>query len=122
MSSERIVFRSMIVLTAARIVAVLGVALSSGFVWMLVAVLFFEIVRTLSGPIYDTWLNLNIESKSRATVLSMMSQTDAIGQTAGGPFIGWIGHRYSMRAALVTAAVLLAPVLAVYARARQRNR
>ncbi|MDF2719092.1 MAG: transporter [Paenibacillus sp.] len=122
MSSERVVFRSMIVLTAARIVAVLAVALSPGFVWALVAVLFFEIVRTLSGPIYDTWLNLKIESKSRATVLSMMSQTDALGQTAGGPFVGWIGHRYSVRAALVTAAVLLAPVLAVYARTQQRKR
>jgi MFS family permease len=121
MSSERVVFRSMIVLTAARIVAVLAVALSPGFVWALLAVLFFEIVRALNGPIYDTWLNLNIESKSRATVLSMMSQTDAFGQTAGGPFIGWIGHRYSLRAALVTAALLLAPVLAVYARARRRK-
>jgi predicted MFS family arabinose efflux permease len=96
-------------------------AFSSNFAWALSAVLLFDVVRTLSGPIYDTWLNLNIDSKSRATVLSMMSQSDALGQTAGGPFVGWIGSRFSIRASLVAAAVLLSPILAVYARVQHKR-
>lgn len=121
MSSERVVFRGMLLLIGARIAAILSVALSPNFVWAIVSVLFFEIVRTLSGPIYDTWLNLNIESTSRATVLSMMSQSDALGQTAGGPIVGWIGKRFSIRASLVVAAVLLTPILAEFTRALRKR-
>ncbi|MBP1994436.1 MFS family permease [Paenibacillus eucommiae] len=121
MSNERVVLRGMIVLTVARIAGVLALAFAPSFAWALVAILLFEVVRTVNGPMYDTWLNLNIESKSRATVISMMSQSDALGQTAGGPFVGWIGKRYSVRMSLVAAAVLLAPILAVYSRARHKR-
>ncbi|TMV52371.1 MFS transporter [Paenibacillus mesophilus] len=121
MSSERVAFRGMLVLTAARIAAIVGLAFSSDFAGALAAVLLYDIVRTLSGPVYDAWLNLNIDSKSRATVLSMMSQSDALGQTAGGPFVGWIGSRFSIRASLVAAAVLLSPILGVYVRVLRRR-
>lgn len=121
MSSGRVAFRGMIVLTAARIASVLGLAFSSDFAGSLAAVLLYDVVRTLSGPMYDTWLNLNIDGKSRATVLSMMSQSDALGQTAGGPFVGWIGSRFSIRASLVAAAVLLSPIMGVYARVLRKR-
>ena len=42
-------------------------------------------------PLYLAWINQNIESRVRATVISMSSQTDAIGQIAGGPLLGAIG-------------------------------
>ncbi|TBL78718.1 MFS transporter [Paenibacillus thalictri] len=122
MSDERIVLRGMIVLTAARIAAIAALAFAPGFDWALVSVLLIEIVRTLNGPFYDTWLNLNIDSKSRATVLSMMSQSDALGQTAGGPVVGWIGNRLSLRASLAAASVLLVPILSVYSRAARHKR
>ncbi|WP_327204788.1 MFS transporter [Paenibacillus sp. DMB20] len=121
MSRERIVFKGMLILTLVRITAIMVLALSSGFAWALAAVLLYDMVRMLSAPFYDTWLNLNIESKSRATVLSMMSQSDALGQTAGGPFVGWIGSRFSLRASLVAAAVLLTPILAVYSRMQRKE-
>ncbi|WP_345773998.1 MFS transporter [Paenibacillus sp. H1-7] len=116
MSNQKVVFRTMFLLTAARIVAIVALAFSPGFEWALMSVLFFELIRTMMGPMYETWLNLNIESKSRATVLSMMSQTDALGQTGGGPFIGWIGTRFTVRASLVASALLFAPILLVYRR------
>ena len=121
LNNERIVLRGMILLTVLRIAAILALALSQSFAWALAAVLLFEIVRTLMSPVYDTWLNLNVDGRSRATVLSMMSQSDALGQTAGGPCVGWIGQRFSIRASLVAAAVLLVPVLAVYNRVRTKH-
>ncbi|MFH5186202.1 MFS transporter [Paenibacillus sp. TAB 01] len=121
LNNERIVLRGMILLTVLRIAAILALALSQSFAWALAAVLLFEIVRTLTSPVYDTWLNLNVDGRSRATVLSMMSQSDALGQTAGEPCVGWIGQRFSIRASLVAAAVLLVPVLAVYNRVRTKH-
>ncbi|NEW07406.1 MFS transporter [Paenibacillus sp. SYP-B3998] len=121
MCNEHVVLRGMIVLTIARIAAILSVALSSNFIWVLVSVLILEVIRTMSGPMYDTWLNLNIESRSRATVLSMMSQSDALGQTVGGPLVGWVGNRFSVRASLVVAAVLLSPVLVLFSRALRKR-
>ncbi len=122
MSSRRAVMAAMFALTAGRIAAILVFALSPNFTWAIVSALALGIIRTISAPIYDTWLNLNIESKSRATVLSMFSQSDALGQTGGGPFVGWIGSRWSIRASLVTAALLLTPILGVFARALRRGR
>lgn len=119
--SERFARRSLIVLTAARVLGIAGLALSPNFAYALAAVLLIEVIMALTGPVYDTWLNLNIESRSRATVLSMLSQSDALGQTGGGPFVGWIGSRLSVRASLLASAALLVPILAVFARARGRQ-
>jgi DHA3 family tetracycline resistance protein-like MFS transporter len=65
-------------------------------------------------------VNLYIDDPQvRATMLSVSSQTDAIGQIVGGPFLGAIGNR-SIRAALVVAAVILSPVIPLYAATRRR--
>ena len=77
-------------------------------------------IDAVTGPLYDTWLNMNIPSQVRATVLSMLSQSNALGQTAGGPVVGWIGNRYSIRASLLVAAVLLAPIVYVYGKAMRK--
>jgi len=122
MSNDRAVMIGMFALTGLRIAALLLFAFSPNFAVAIAALLAYDVIRTLSGPIYDTWLNLNIESKSRATVLSMMSQSDALGQTAGGPFVGWIGSRWSVRASLVAAAVLLTPILGAFGRALARKK
>jgi hypothetical protein len=53
-------------------------------------------------------------------VISITGQADAIGQTAGGPALGAVGNVWGIRAALVSGALLLAPALALYARAIQR--
>ncbi|SDN21652.1 Major Facilitator Superfamily protein [Paenibacillus sp. yr247] len=121
MGSQRVVFVGMFVLTAARMAALLSFGFSPNFAWALVSVLVLGAIRTLSAPIYDTWLNLNIDSKSRATVLSMMSQSDALGQTCGGPLVGWVGNRFSIRTSLVIAAVLLSPILVAFSRVLRKR-
>jgi len=79
-------------------------------------------VRTIAGviaqPVSSAWMNRQLEPGVRATVLSMESQVNAIGQVVGGPARGWVGSAYSIRAALLASAGVLTPVVALYARIR----
>jgi len=73
-------------------------------------------------PIYITLINLHIDMRLRATVLSMLGQADALGQIAGGPAIGAIGSIYSLRAAMVAAGAVLSPVFLLSWRLLRRNK
>ena len=97
-------------------------ALADAFWAALAALLLLNTVRSLVGPLFRSWLNQSIsESSVRATVMSIASQADAIGQWTGGPAIGAIGSRFGMRAALTLGALLLSPAIALYARALRRG-
>lgn len=120
-NNERIVMAGMFMLTFLRLLAILSFALSPSFWWALAALLLIGVIEAISSPLYDTWLNMNIPSNVRATVLSMLSQSNALGQTAGGPAVGWVGSRLSVRASLIVAAVLLSPILFVYGKAVRRS-
>jgi DHA3 family tetracycline resistance protein-like MFS transporter len=75
------------------------------------------VVRRTGGPVFSAWINRGIEPSVRATVLSTISQMDAVGQVAGGPVLGVIASRFGLRAAMVSAAVTLSPVLILLRRA-----
>jgi MFS transporter, DHA3 family, tetracycline resistance protein len=108
----------LVVLSAIQIAAMLGFALASAFALAVAAVWIVGLARSLIRPVYSTWLNQAIEDSSvRATVNSIASQADAIGEVAGGPGVGAIGKALSLPAALVTSGLLLTPALALYARA-----
>jgi DHA3 family tetracycline resistance protein-like MFS transporter len=77
--------------------------------------------RNVIGPLYTAWVNQRLDSSVRATVISMSSQVDAIGQVAGGPVVGLIGSWLSVQAALVASALTLSPVLLLYPRALRQN-
>ena len=76
-----------------------------------------NIAREIIGPVYTAWVNQRLDSKVRATVLSMSGQVDAIGQILGGPGVGMIGKLVSVRAALLASGIILSPALALYQRA-----
>ncbi len=117
LNSHRTVSRWLFVINITQVLSLLIVALAGGF-WM--GVIGFWIVVTLSrvyDPLYLGWINQNIRSDVRATVLSMSSQADSLGQIAGGPFIGVVGSVISIRAALVAASAALLPALLLYLRA-----
>lgn len=116
MNSGRTLSLSLLLLTSIRALGILGLALSPSFGGAAAAVLMVSIASAVAEPVYATWLNRNLESRTRATVLSMVSQADAFGQSAGGPAVGWIGSRFSIRASLLAAGVLLLPVLGVFGR------
>ena len=74
-------------------------------------------LRSVLTPLYDAWVVQHVDARVRATMISMINQTDALGQIAGGPVVGAVGLR-SLRAALVLSAALLAPAAGLFARAR----
>jgi len=99
-------------------VVVFGLA---GVFWLAVVMMWLVIaVRNVREPIFDAWVNQGLDPATRATINSMGSQSDAIGQAAGGPALGVIGNA-SVPAALVVSGLLRLPALLLYARAIKRG-
>ena len=108
-------------LTLVEVVAVGAFALSGEF-WVLLALLWVRSsVHVIAEPVVTAWMNRNLDSGVRATVLSFDGQMNAIGQVAGGPALGAVGNAVSVRAALIASSLTLVPAAAVYAAARHRS-
>ena len=107
------VARAMFALYAVVAAGVLVFALAGSFALAVAATLVASVARRMSDPIWTAWVNQRLDPQVRATVISMSSQTNALGQIAVGPAVGAIGTLWSLRAALVASAALLAPVLAL---------
>ncbi len=105
------VARALLVISATLLACLLSFALSPWLVVVVVAYWLVDAARDVIGPIYEAWVNQGLDSQVRATVLSMSSQVDAIGQIAGGPAIGLIGNLVSVRAALTASGLIFSPVL-----------
>ena len=117
LSDHALVARSLYAFTAARAVAVMGFALASN---LAVAIAFFwlaSVMRNAFGPVQRAWLNQSLDASNRATLFSVDGQADALGQIVGGPIVGFVGSRISIRAALVTSAALLGLAVPLFARA-----
>lgn len=110
------VAKAMFVFNAVIIVATLGFALAGHFLVAFGMELVRSMAYSLLRPIAATWMNQNVDSRVRATVLSMNGQANALGQIAGGPGIGWVGNAFGIRAAIALAGILLTPALALIAR------
>jgi hypothetical protein len=90
-----------------------------GVLWLVLAGLWGRrAALALAAPIRSAWLNRNLSSRTRATVISMTSQLDAVGQVVGGPPLGALANRTSTSTALVASAVVLTPAVFLYARLR----
>lgn len=108
----------LLALQAALMLCAIGFALAGSVASAAAAYLATTVVRDLIGPSFRTWLNGTItDSSVRATVLSITSMAGSLGEWTGGPALGLVGTRWSVRAALVTGALLLAPTLVLLARA-----
>lgn len=112
---------TLLVLNLLSAAAVVAFALTGSFPMAAICLLLRGSINALLYPLYNAWLVQNTASRVRATLLSMTSQVNAIGQIAGGPVVGWIGSAFSLRAALVTAGLLLTPISGLYARAIRRG-
>ena len=104
----------------ASVVIVFG--LSGNFMMAAVAYWMVSMFREARGPIYDAWTNQNLEPKVRATVFSMCSQANAVGQIAGGPILGWLAVVVSLRVSLVLAGLFLIPSLFLYANSIRKHK
>jgi DHA3 family tetracycline resistance protein-like MFS transporter len=101
------------------VISMAGFALTGNFLAAVLALLMFDTARSVTFPLTEAWLNRHIPSQVRATVLSMTSQLDALGQMTGGPLIGLVGRLFSVRAAIVTAAGVLSPTVLLFRQARK---
>jgi len=116
--------RLMATLAAVQVTTTLAFALAgawwaAGAFWVTLAALWVRTVAgVLAAPVSSTWMNRSLEPSTRATVLSMESQTNAIGQVVGGPALGLLGSRVSIRAALVASGLIATPVIGFYAALR----
>jgi DHA3 family tetracycline resistance protein-like MFS transporter len=108
--------RVLLILEVLSVASVIAFGLAGNFGLALAALLIGAGVQALADPLYNAWLVQNTDPAVRATVLSMLSQSNAFGQIVGGPGVGLIGTVASLRAALVVAGALLSPTVLVYAR------
>ncbi|MGS0973437.1 MAG: hypothetical protein ACVCEJ_09485 [Candidatus Izemoplasmataceae bacterium] len=71
----------------------------------------FQIVREAKEPLIELIQVRETPIAIKATVLSTMSQTDAIGQLISGPLMAWISFQYSMQSAFLIATIIICVVL-----------
>jgi MFS transporter, DHA3 family, tetracycline resistance protein len=119
--SPAVAARLLFALNALTIAGMLAFALSGSFALALGAFWFATLVRTVAEPIYLTWINEGLDPGVRATVISMSSQSGALGEASAGPVIGVIGNVFGVRSALTITALILSPTLLLYGRAIQRG-
>jgi len=105
------VARAVLILITGMVAGLLAFALTGSFVIALIAFWGFSSLRRTLGPLYTAWVNQHAESSVRATVISMSSQIDALGQILGGPLVGAIGLALGIPVSLTICAVVLATAL-----------
>jgi DHA3 family tetracycline resistance protein-like MFS transporter len=105
-------------LTALQVLGIVGLALLGNLWFALAAMWVRDAALAVAYPVQTAWLNRNVDSQSRATVMSMNGQANAIGQVAGGPPLGALANRTSLATALLASAAILSPSILVYLRLR----
>jgi DHA3 family tetracycline resistance protein-like MFS transporter len=113
--------RLLLALDALTMAGMLAFALAGSFAFALGAFWFATLVRRVAEPVYLTWINEGLDPGVRATVISMSSQSGALGEASAGPVIGAIGNLFGVRPALTVAALILSPTLLLYRRAMMRG-
>lgn len=114
--------RLLAICSAIQVVALVIFVVSGAF-WLAFCMIWVRImVGAVSIPVELAWLNRNLDPSTRATVISMTSQANSLGQATGGPALGWVGSTLSIQAALLGSAIILSPTVALYRRMTVRDR
>jgi len=114
LSNHRSAVKSLLLTNALLIFGVIGFGISTSFTMAILLYWFAAVFREVRGPIYNAWANQNIASNVRATVLSMCSQADAVGQFVGGPILGIIASFVAIKVSIIVAGLILIPTLFFY--------
>ncbi|MBT3714098.1 MAG: MFS transporter [Anaerolineae bacterium] len=120
-SQPQAIGRAMLFVTGLISVSLIGYAISPLLIVTLGIFLLIMVLRRVAIPLYTSWVNQKLDSEARATVLSISSQVDAVGQIAGGPGVGLIAKLVSVIAALSTSGLLLTPALFLVRRANAQS-
>jgi DHA3 family tetracycline resistance protein-like MFS transporter len=117
MNSHSAVSRGLFWINAMQMLSILTMAATGDF-WIAAASYCIALaLSTIYDPLHLAWINQNVDTRVRATVMSMSSQSEALGKTAGGPLIGVVASVLSLRSALAVAGVAIFPALLFYFRA-----
>ena len=119
--SPAVAVRVLFALETAIMVGAVLFALAANFPLAVAAYLIARVPRALVYPVYTAWINRGVDPRVRATVLSMSSQADALGQFTLGPAIGAIGSLAGLRVALTVAGSALMPAVRLYQRAMRHT-
>ncbi|MBB5874440.1 DHA3 family tetracycline resistance protein-like MFS transporter [Allocatelliglobosispora scoriae] len=107
-----------VVLTVTQAVAAAGMiwfGLAGSFWPAVGAYLVVTLMRDATRPVLNLLMVAATTSRSRATVFSIQSQVDALGQIAGGPPAGYAGQRRSMGAGIATSGLFVVPAVVLFA-------
>jgi DHA3 family tetracycline resistance protein-like MFS transporter len=104
------------------VAAMLFFSLTGQFYLAVAAMILFNGLRSTTFPLTNAWINQQIDSKVRATVLSMTGQIDALGEMSGGPILGSIGRLFSLHAVLIISSLTLSPTVPLYQKIRNITR
>lgn len=113
--------RALLVANVALMVSMAVFALAGSFELAIGSYLLGRIMRRVAIPLSDAWINQSLTPNVRATVISMNAQTDAVGQIAGGPLLGWLAAAAGTRAAMLAVAAFLIPSALLYVRTIRRH-
>lgn len=120
-SREKAVALVLVICALLQAACMVGFALSGQLIPALLCHWTVSVCRGVAAPLRSSWLVRSVEPRVRATVLSMVGQADAIGQTAFGPAIGWLGTVRGLRMAIGVAGVILTPAIPLFARAGKQG-
>jgi DHA3 family tetracycline resistance protein-like MFS transporter len=120
LEGHAVVARILAVIDVLLILSVVAFGITSNFWLALSAFWIVAGLRSVREPIFIAWINQGLDPSTRATINSMGTQADAVGQTAGGPVLGLIGNA-SVPWALVTSGLLRLPALFLYVVAIKRG-
>jgi MFS transporter, DHA3 family, tetracycline resistance protein len=120
LGGHRHVARMLMWIDIVLVVVVVVFGLTASFAVALVAFWFVGALRSMREPIFIGWINQGLDPQTRATINSMGSQADAVGQSAGGPALGVIANR-SVPISIVISGLVQLPSVLLYVRAIRRG-
>jgi len=121
-SSHRSTVKALFWANLLLIIGVIGFGFATGFPMAVAMYWMTAMFRGTKEPLYNAWINQNTTSKIRATVFSLCSQADAIGQAIGGPILGIIASFIAIRTSIWGAGIILIPVLFLYIYSIQKHK
>jgi hypothetical protein len=122
MSSHAAVVRSLFLINAFQLNAILLLALTSSFELAAIGYCVTFALSYAYDPYYIAWLNQNVDSSVRATVISMNSQAESLGRIVGMPVIGLVAAATTVRAALTLAGLAMVVPLLLFLKAFGQGR
>ena len=113
--------RTLAVMTALLALALFAFAFTSSLFALVITYWVVVALRHSSRPVLLTWINRGLDPSVRATVISMHSQGDSLGQVTFGPVIGIVATIRSIRFGLAVGAAALVPALGLLVIAGRRD-